>query len=112
MKKVAPPESADAYVSVLRGWRRSAADALRGAVLKTKLFEEKVKWGHLVYFAKGPALLIRVEDERVIFGFWRGKRLREIAPEIEIGGKYEMGRLIYTRGDVVDAALAKRLAVA
>jgi hypothetical protein len=38
--------------------------------------EETVKWGHLDYFSNGPALLIRAEAERVLFGFWRGKRSR------------------------------------
>ena len=31
-----------------------------------------------------------IEDERVLFGFWRGQRLREIEPRLKPGGKYEM----------------------
>ncbi len=40
--------------------------------------EEAIKWGHLVYSANGPLALIRAEETRVLFGFWRGKRLVEI----------------------------------
>ena len=61
--------------------------------------EEAVKWGHLVYAANGPVLLIRAEDERVLFGFWRGQRLREIEPRLKPGGKYEMATLEIREGD-------------
>ena len=44
-----------------------------------------MKWGHLVYLSNGPVLLIRAEEKRVLFGFWRGKRLREIAPRLKAG---------------------------
>jgi hypothetical protein len=112
MKKQAPAANPDVYVAALKGWRKTCVETLRGAVVRTKLFDEAVKWGHLVYSANGPALLIRAEDERVIFGFWRGMRLKSIAPALVTGGKYQMGRLVFARGDDVDAALAKRLAVA
>jgi hypothetical protein len=38
-------------------------------------------------------LLIRAEDARVLFGFWRGKLLRAIEPRLKPGGKYEMATL-------------------
>src|SRR6188472_2460688 len=41
----------------------------------------------------GPVLLIRVEPNRVLFGFWRGQRLRHIEPRLKPGGKYEMATL-------------------
>ncbi len=34
-----------------------------------------------------PACLIHVEDHRVLFGFWRGKRLRDLEPRIKASGK-------------------------
>ena len=52
--------------------------------------EERIKWTHLVYFCNGPVQLIRAEDERVLFGFWRGKRLLHIEPRMTGGGKYEL----------------------
>jgi hypothetical protein len=49
--------------------------------------------GHLVYFSQGPVLLIRAEEQRVLFGFWRGKRLRHVEGRLKPGGKYEMATL-------------------
>jgi hypothetical protein len=68
-----------------------------------------VKWGHLVYLANGPVLLIRAEDDRVLFGFWRGQRLRAIEPRLERGGKYEMATLELREGTAVDSATVRRL---
>ena len=53
----------DAYVLALTGWRRACVETLRAAVRKAADLEEAVKWGHLVYAANGPVLLIRAEDE-------------------------------------------------
>lgn len=66
--------------------------------------------GHIVYSSNGPALLIRAEDERVLFGFWRGKRLREIEPRLKASGKYELANQVFVKGDKVDAAIAAKLA--
>ena len=54
-----PAASPDAYVAALRGWRRELVEALRASVLAAGQFEEVIKWGHIVYLANGPALLIR-----------------------------------------------------
>ena len=86
MKKSPPAATPDAYVAALRGWRRELVETLRGAVLKSAIFEETIKWGHIVFFLNGPAILIRAEEERVLFGFWRGKRLLEIEPRLKGGG--------------------------
>ena len=75
MRKSVPAADPDAYVRALTGWRRTCVDALRTAVRKAAALEETVKWGHLVYASNGPVLLIRAEDESVLFGFWRGQRL-------------------------------------
>lgn len=110
MKKAVPAASPDAYVAALRGWRRDCVEALRASVRGAAKFDEVIKWGHLVYFAGGPVLLIRAEEERVLFGFWRGKRLREIEPRLKPGGKYEMATIEIGKGMTVDAATAARLA--
>jgi hypothetical protein len=46
----------------------------------------------------------------VLFGFWRGQRLRDIEPGLKPGGKYEMATLELREGDKPDAATARRLA--
>ena len=110
MKKTTPAASPDAYVSALRGWRRDCVETLRAAVRTAATFDEVIKWGHLVYFAQGPVLLIRAEEERVLFGFWRGQRLRAIEPRLKPGGKYEMATLEIAKGMPLDADTARRLA--
>ena len=84
----------DEYIAGLQGWQRAYAEALRAAVQEAVPgVEERLKWGHLVYFLNGPVLLIRAEPQRVLFGFWRGQRLRAIEPRLKPGGKYEMATL-------------------
>ena len=65
-------------------------------------WEEVVKWGHLVYLAHGPAVLIRAEKTRVLLGFWRGQRLCAIEPRLKPGGKYEMATLVLHEETAVD----------
>ena len=110
MKKTTPAANPDAYVSALRGWRRDCVKTLRAAVHAASTFDEVIKWGHLVYFARGPVLLIRAEDERVLFGFWRGQRLRTIEPRLKPGGKYEMATLELAKGMTIEAETVRRLA--
>lgn len=112
MKKSTPAESPDAYVAALTGWRKPLVESLRKAARASGQLEEKIKWGHLVYSCNGPALLIRAEDERVLFGFWRGQRLREIEARLKPGGKYEMATLVLKEGDRISAATALQLVVA
>ncbi len=110
MRKTAPAPSPDAYVAALDGWRRNLAERLRAAVRSVDGLTEVIKWGHIVYLSEGPVLLIRVEDERLLFGFWRGQRLRDIEPRLKPGGKYEMATLILVEGDSVDPATVIALA--
>lgn len=109
MKKATPAENPDAYIAVLEGWRRDCVVALRKAVLRAAKLEEVIKWGHLVYFSNGPVLLIRAEEGRILFGFWRGKRLREIEPRLKPGGKYEMASIELREGDGMDAKVVRKL---
>ena len=57
----------------------------------------------------GPVLLIRAEEQRVLFGFWRGKRLQDIEPRLKPSGKYEMATLELREGMSVSAAIVRRL---
>jgi hypothetical protein len=105
VRKAVPAASPDAYVAALDGWRRRLVERLRAGVRSAGEADEAIKWGHLVYLANGPALLIRAEDERVLFGFWRGQRLRDLEPRLKPGGKYEMATLDLREGDDVDDAV-------
>jgi len=110
MKKVTPAASPAAYVAALTGWRKALVTRLRTQVRRAAKFEEVIKWGHIVYRLNGPVLLIRAEDERVLFGFWHGQRLRDIEPRLKPGGKYEMATLDLREGDTIAPAIARRLA--
>ena len=109
MKKIIPASSPDAYVAALSGWQRVIVEQLRAAVLGGVAFDEVIKWGHMVYLSNGPVLLIRAENSRVLFGFWRGLRLREMDPLLRPGGKYEMATREFHEGDEVNAVLSRRL---
>jgi len=98
------------YVAQLDGWRLATVEALRTAVKAAAPLEERIKWTHLVYFSNGPVLLIRAEAERVLFGFWRGKRLREIEPRLKPGGKFELATMALREGDAVDPVIVAELA--
>lgn len=110
LKSHTTPVSADAYVKALRGWRRDCVETLREAVRAASAFDQTIKWGHLVYLAHGPVLLIRAEEERVLLGFWRGQRLTAIEPRLKPGGKYEMATLELRKGMTIDADTVRRLA--
>ena len=109
MRKVTPAASPDAYVEALDGWRHKIVEVLRSTVRAAATLEEVVKWGHLVYLANGPVLLIRAEEERVLLGFWRGQRLGALEPRLKPGGKYEMATLELAAGGTVKPATVRRL---
>src|SRR6187549_689923 len=109
MKNTIPASSPDAYVAALSGWRHAVVEQLRAAVLGGAALDEVIKWGHLVYLQNGPVLLIRAEEHRVLFGFWRGQRLREIEPRLKGGGKYEMATLELREGMTVAHSTVHRL---
>lgn len=109
MKKSIAAANPDAYVTSLDGWRRKCVEDLRAAVRSAAMLQEVVKWGHLVYLSNGPVLLIRAEEQRVLFGFWRGQQLRAIEPGLKPGGKYEMATLELREGMNINAATVLRL---
>ena len=109
MNKSVPAANPDAYVAGLQGWQRECVEQLRAAALSPKKLRETVKWGHLVYLGNGPVLLIRAEEQRVLFGFWRGQRLRALEPGLKPGGKYEMATLELREGMKIAAPKARGL---
>jgi hypothetical protein len=109
MKKSTPAANPDSYVAALTGWRRTRVEELRAAIRAAARLDEVIKWGNLVCLANGPVLMIRVEAERVLLGFWRGQRLREIEPRLRPGGKYEMATLELRSDDRITPATVRRL---
>ena len=84
----------DEYVACVQGWQQTYVAALRGAVRDAApQLDERLKWGHLMYFHNGPVLLVRAEPGRVLLGFFRGKRLWHIEPRMQGFGKYELRTL-------------------
>ena len=112
MKKAVPAASPDAYVAALTGWRRTRVHELRAAIRSAARLDEVIKWGNVVYLGNGPVLMIRAEGERVLLGFWRGQRLRQIEPRLRPGGKYEMATLELRSGDRIAPATVRRLTAA
>jgi hypothetical protein len=112
MKRSTPAASPDAYVTALAGWRRTTVEGLRAAIRAAARQEEVIKWGNIVYLADGPVMMIRAEDERVLLGFWRGQRLRELEPRLRPGGKYEMATIELRSGDRIAPATVRRLTTA
>jgi hypothetical protein len=107
---VTSAETPEEYVQCFSGWRKAFAAALRSVVRDVApLAQERLKWGHIVYFSNGPVLLIRIEPMRVLFGFWRGQRLRHIEPRLKAGGKYEMATLELRDGTPLLQATATQL---
>ena len=109
MKKSIPAPSPNAYVERLSGWQRVTVQGLRAAVVASAKLDEVIKWGHLVYLSNGPLLLIRAEEHRVLFGFWRGQRLREIDGRLKPGGKYEMATVELRENEEISAGVVRRL---
>ena len=104
MMKGAPVAATpDEYVAALDGWRLDLVRSLRDAVRSAAPLDEVIKWGHLVYLSNGPVLLIRAEESRVLFGFWRGRLLRDVEPALKPGGKYDMATMELREGDSAPA---------
>lgn len=109
MKKSSPPANPEAYVEALSGWQRITVERLRASVVASADLVEVIKWGHLVYLSNGPVLLIRAEEDRVLFGFWRGKRLVDVEARLKPSGKYEMASVALREADEINPAVLHRL---
>ena len=103
-------ETPDAYIAALSGWQLERCRMMRAAIMAAAPFEETIKWTNLVFMTNGPSILIRAEEQRVLLGFWRGKRLRDVEPRIKASGKYELGNLVLTEVTEVTAEQVARLA--
>lgn len=104
--KVSQPND---YAAAFDGWRRRCVEELRATVRSVRGLEEGLKWGHLVFHANGPVLLVRAEERRVLFGLWRGQLLRDIEPRLKPGGKYEMATLELREGESIEPKIVRRL---
>jgi hypothetical protein len=109
MEKLPPAASPDIYVDGIDGWRKALVEHLRAAVLSVGSMDEVIKWGHLVYLSDGPVLLIRAESKRVLLGYWRGQRLRDLDPRLKPGGQFEMASLSFAEGETIDVDVVARL---
>jgi hypothetical protein len=107
MKAAASP---DAFVEELDGWRGELVVMLRAAVNAGAEFDELIKWGNLVFAHNGLCILIHVEDHRVVFGFFRGKRLTALERRIKPSGKYELGNIVFFEGEGIEPGQVERLA--
>ena len=103
-------DSADAYIAALSGWQLERCRMMRAAIMAAAPFDETIKWTNLVFMANGPCNLIRAEQQRVLLGFWRGKRLRDLEPRIKASGKYELGNLVMTEATDVSPGTVTTLA--
>ncbi|VFR17002.1 hypothetical protein BRI6_0518 [plant metagenome] len=104
-----PPKTPDDYVELQQGWVRHYVEYLREHVQAAAAVTETLMWGHLVYLSDGPVLLIRAEGKRVLFAFWRGKRLQEVAPTLKPVGNYEMATIEIHEGQLPSPAVIESL---
>ena len=108
----AAAKTPEEWFAIYSGWPRACAEALREAIVAGAIFEQKIKWGNLMFAHHGLCVLIHVDDARVILGFFRGKRLCALDPAIKASGKYELGNITFRAGDPVDPERIARLAAA
>lgn len=109
MQKAPVAAHPEAYLAALDGWHLLYVAALRATTLAAAPLRESIKWGNLVFHSYGPVLLIRAEPKRVLFGFWRGQRLRHIEPRLKAGGKYEMATLALDEGTPLERSTVVKL---
>src|SRR3982751_5970843 len=95
------PTDPQEWLAALGVWQRPLVDAMRAAIVSAARFSETVKWRNLVFFSNGPAILIHAEDDRVLLGLWRGKRLSDRDPPLKPSGKYELANWTFRAGDEV-----------
>ncbi len=54
-------------------------------------------------------LLIRAEPARVLFSFWRGKRLTSIEPRLRPSGKFELANFEMREDTRISPTVVKKL---
>ena len=69
----------------------------------------RAKVGNDLLLLPSVAVLPIDDDDRVLFGFWRGKRMLDIEPRMTGTGKYEMKTLELREETPIDSAVAERL---
>lgn len=111
MAEYSKAKTVEEFLQELDGWVLECVEGIRRNIAGVAGLDERIKWGNIVYFSNGPAVVIRAEGERVVLGFWRGKRLREIEPRLKPGGKYEMASLEIRGEPYPEGDLVKRLAL-
>ncbi|MCG8456903.1 MAG: DUF1801 domain-containing protein [Holophagales bacterium] len=109
-KKSTPAKDPDSYVEAPGGWQRDRVAAKREAVRSVLSLEEGIKWGHLAYTREGPMLYVRVEAQRVLFGFWRGQQLDSFEPMLKATGRYEMATMEIREDTKISRSVVPRLA--
>ena len=109
MRKIKAAESPAAYVAALRGWQARLVKRLQTIARASARLEEGIKWTNLVFISNGPVFVIRAEPQRVLFAFFRGKRLRDIEPRLKAGGKFELATLELHEDTELDAGVVRRL---
>ncbi|MCP8893935.1 DUF1801 domain-containing protein [Shinella daejeonensis] len=107
--KEASADDPQAYLARLSGWRKQTVETLRATILASGALKEGIGWGHLVYSASGPVLLVRAEKGHVLLGLWRGRGLRDIEPRLRPGGRRDMATMAFLEGDTVETRIVSRL---
>ena len=107
MRAYASPED---WFEDARDWQKPLIACLRSAILAAGEFEQQINWGNLFFRHAGLCILIRHENEGVLLGFMRGKRLVGIEPRIRPSGKYELGNIVLRVGDDIPVARVTELA--
>lgn len=102
--------SVEEYLEHLHDWQRPFVDDVRERLMGLELFDEGIKWGNLVFFHRGPCMLVHAEEDRMLVGFWRGKRLVEAESRIVPSGKYELGNIELTEGEMIAPERIEQLA--
>ena len=97
MPRIKAYASPDDWLEDAGIWQRQVIDKLIAAITQAEDFELAIRYGNLFFFHHGQCIVIRHEEERVILGFFRGKRLLATQPRLKPGGKYELANIVLTQ---------------
>ncbi len=102
--------SPDEWYRDAQDWQKPLIATIRDSISSAAAFDQEVKYGNLFFLHAGPAMMIRHEEDRVIFGLFRGKRLRGMDSRLKASGKYELANIVLKRGDAIHAETVRQLA--